>query len=196
LAAPRARLVRGQPGDPVPLKGIPERSSQVHLRRPGESQARVRRAGGSGTAQRVEPDLLDEVAWWQLDDFWPYPLFAAIAYIRVAANRAGVPQAPTGTDPIAICLTQARENRLALNPDELATWSPSVRSGRAIRGISNCRSIAADYAPFGGVPGAQGAVCRLPCSAYPAGGLLRNAADCLAVTRLAAISREGCRRRW
>jgi len=39
----------------------------------------------------VEPHLLDEVAWWQTDDFWQCALFAAIAYIRVAADRAGVP---------------------------------------------------------------------------------------------------------
>src|ERR1700747_1663762 len=39
----------------------------------------------------TEPDLLDEVAWWQTDDFWQYALFAAIAYIRAAASRAGVP---------------------------------------------------------------------------------------------------------
>ncbi len=39
----------------------------------------------------AEPDLLDEVAWWQTDDFWQYAMFAAIAYIRAAAERAGVP---------------------------------------------------------------------------------------------------------
>jgi len=39
----------------------------------------------------TEPDLLDEVAWWQTDDFWEYALFATVAYIRAAANRAGVP---------------------------------------------------------------------------------------------------------
>jgi hypothetical protein len=39
----------------------------------------------------TEPDLLDEVAWWQTDDFWQYALFAAVAYIRAAASRAGVP---------------------------------------------------------------------------------------------------------
>ena len=41
----------------------------------------------------TEPDLLDEVAWWQTDDFWEYALFAAVAYIRAAAHRAGVPTA-------------------------------------------------------------------------------------------------------
>jgi hypothetical protein len=35
----------------------------------------------------TEPDLLDEVAWWQTDDFWQYGLFAAVGYIR--APRAG-----------------------------------------------------------------------------------------------------------
>ena len=39
----------------------------------------------------TEPDLLDEVAWWQTDGFWQYALFAAVAYIRAAASRAGVP---------------------------------------------------------------------------------------------------------
>ena len=39
----------------------------------------------------AEPDLLDKVAWWQTDDFWQYALYAAVAYIRAAANRAGVP---------------------------------------------------------------------------------------------------------
>lgn len=39
----------------------------------------------------AEPDLLDEVAWWQTDDFWQYALYAAVAYIRAAASRAEVP---------------------------------------------------------------------------------------------------------
>ena len=37
----------------------------------------------------TDPDLLDEVAWWQADNFWKYALFAAVAYIRAAASRAG-----------------------------------------------------------------------------------------------------------
>jgi hypothetical protein len=39
----------------------------------------------------TEPDLLDEVAWWQTDDFWQYALFAAVAYVRAAASRADTP---------------------------------------------------------------------------------------------------------
>jgi hypothetical protein len=34
----------------------------------------------------TEPDLLDEVAWWQADDFWQYAMYAAVAYIRAAAG--------------------------------------------------------------------------------------------------------------
>jgi hypothetical protein len=39
----------------------------------------------------TEPDLLEEVAWWQTDNFWEYALCAAVAYIRAAASQAGVP---------------------------------------------------------------------------------------------------------
>jgi hypothetical protein len=38
----------------------------------------------------TEPDLLDEVTWWQTNDFWEYALYAAVAYIRAAASQAGV----------------------------------------------------------------------------------------------------------
>ncbi len=39
----------------------------------------------------TQPDLLGEVARWQIDDFWQYALFAAVAEIRAAASRAGMP---------------------------------------------------------------------------------------------------------
>ena len=35
---------------------------------------------------------MDEVAYWQTDDFWRYAAYAAIAYVRMAADRAGVPE--------------------------------------------------------------------------------------------------------
>jgi hypothetical protein len=46
----------------------------------------------------TEPDLLDEVSWWQTDDFWQYALFAAVACIRAAASQAGVPVAQACQD--------------------------------------------------------------------------------------------------
>jgi len=39
----------------------------------------------------VEADLLDEVTWAQTDDFWRYAAYAELAYLRIAADRAGVP---------------------------------------------------------------------------------------------------------
>ena len=41
----------------------------------------------------LEPDLLDEVIWWNSDDYWRYALFAAVALIRSGAQRQGVPVA-------------------------------------------------------------------------------------------------------
>jgi hypothetical protein len=38
----------------------------------------------------VDVDLLDEVGWWQSDDFWRYGAYAAVAYIRIAVDRAGL----------------------------------------------------------------------------------------------------------
>jgi hypothetical protein len=48
------------------------------------------RAAPSGGA---EPDLLEEVAWWQSDDPCR-PLFAAVACIRAAAQPGGHARAP------------------------------------------------------------------------------------------------------
>lgn len=38
----------------------------------------------------LKPDLLDEVVWWQTDDFWRYSLLAAVALIRASADRQGM----------------------------------------------------------------------------------------------------------
>jgi hypothetical protein len=77
---------------PLPLEGIREQflpECQFRGRQNKKLQYTVLAAAAihGGT----EPDLLDEVAWWQTDDFWQYALFAAVAYIRAAANRVGMP---------------------------------------------------------------------------------------------------------
>ena len=38
----------------------------------------------------LEPDLLDEIVWWQTDDFWRYGLLAAVALVRASADRHGM----------------------------------------------------------------------------------------------------------
>jgi hypothetical protein len=77
---------------PLPLEGLRERflpERTFHGRQNKKLQYAVLAAAAlhGGT----EPDLLEEVAWWQADDFWQYALCAAVAYIRAAASRAGAP---------------------------------------------------------------------------------------------------------
>ncbi len=77
--------------DPLALEGMLQRflpECAFRGRQNKKFQFAVLAAALNGGA---EPDLLDEVAWWQTDDFWEYALYAAVAYIRAAASRAGVP---------------------------------------------------------------------------------------------------------
>jgi hypothetical protein len=77
---------------PLPLEGLRERFLSERTFR-GRQNAKFQYAVLAAAALHggTEPDLLDEIAWWQTDDFWQYALFAAVAYIRAAASRAGVP---------------------------------------------------------------------------------------------------------
>ena len=81
--------------DPLALEGMRERFLPGCAFR-GRQNKKLQFAILAAAALRggAEPDLLDEVAWWQTDDFWQYGLFAAVGYIRAAARRAGVPGMP------------------------------------------------------------------------------------------------------
>ena len=78
--------------DPLPLEGLRERFVPECTFR-GRENTKLQYAVLAAAALHggTEPDLLDEVARWQADDFWQYALFAAVAYVRAAASRAGVP---------------------------------------------------------------------------------------------------------
>jgi hypothetical protein len=78
--------------DPLALEGLRERFLPECAFR-GRQNKKLQYAVLAAAALHggTEPDLLDEVAWWQTDDFWHYALFATVAYIRAAASRAGVP---------------------------------------------------------------------------------------------------------
>jgi hypothetical protein len=78
--------------DPVTLEGMRERFLPECAFR-GRDNSKLQFAVLAAAAQHggAEVDLLDETAWWQTDDFWQYALFAAVAYIRIAADRTGVP---------------------------------------------------------------------------------------------------------
>ncbi len=77
-----------------------------------------------GTRERflAEVDLLDEVAWWQTDDFWRYAAYAAIAYIRIVADRAGVPAAQ-------VCRGLAREHPPPTRMTATCAHIGAVRNG-------------------------------------------------------------------
>jgi hypothetical protein len=85
--------------DPLALEGMPERFLPECAFR-GRQNKRLQFAVLAAAALRggAEPDLLDEVIWWQTDDFWEYALYAAVAYIRAAASRAGVPVRQVGQE--------------------------------------------------------------------------------------------------
>ena len=77
---------------PLPLEGLRERFLPEAAFR-GRQNAKFRYAVLAAAAVHggTEPDLLDEAASWQNDDFWQYAMYAAAACIRAAASRAGVP---------------------------------------------------------------------------------------------------------
>ncbi|HEY6795273.1 MAG TPA: hypothetical protein VI248_11400, partial [Kineosporiaceae bacterium] len=86
-----ARIDRARPVD---LEGMRERFlPEVDLR--GRDRRKLQFAVLAAAAQHggAEVDLLEEVAWWQTDDFWRHAAYAAVAYIRAVADRAGVPAA-------------------------------------------------------------------------------------------------------
>ena len=92
LAADALDWCRASRADPLPLEGLRERFLPERAFR-GRQNSKFQCAVLAAAAIQggAEPDLLEEVGWWQADDFWQYALFAAVAYIRAAASRAGVP---------------------------------------------------------------------------------------------------------
>jgi hypothetical protein len=92
LAADALEWCGASRAEPLALEGLRDRFLPGAAFR-GRERAKLQYAVLAAAAIHggTEPDLLDEVAWWQTDDFWQYALYAAVAYIRAAATRAGVP---------------------------------------------------------------------------------------------------------
>jgi hypothetical protein len=92
LAADALEWCGASRAEPLHLEGLRERFLPEAAFR-GRQNAKFRYAVLAAAAVHggTEPDLLDEVASWQADDFWQYAMYAAVAYIRAAAGRAGVP---------------------------------------------------------------------------------------------------------
>ena len=92
LAADALNWCGASRADPLPLEGLRERFLPECAFR-GRQDTKLQYAVLAAAALHggTEPDLFDEVAWWQTDDSWQYALCAAVAYICAAASRAGVP---------------------------------------------------------------------------------------------------------
>ncbi len=90
VAADALNWCEASQADPLPLEGLRERFLRECTFR-GRENKKFQCAVLAAAALHggTEPDLLDEVAWWQTDDFWQYALFAA-----VAGGRAGTPGMP------------------------------------------------------------------------------------------------------
>jgi hypothetical protein len=92
LAADALEWCGASRAEPLPLEGLRERFLPECAFR-GRQNAKLQYAvlAAAGVHGGTEPDLLEEVAYWQADDFWQYAVYAAVAYIRAAASRAAVP---------------------------------------------------------------------------------------------------------
>jgi hypothetical protein len=110
--------------DPLALEGMPERFLPECAFR-GRENKKLQFAVLAAAALHggAEPDLLDEVAWWQTDDFWRYALYAAVAYIRAVARRAGVPVGQ-------VC--QELAQRGGPSPDEPSLDAPDERARKRL----------------------------------------------------------------
>jgi hypothetical protein len=78
--------------EPLLLEGTRERYLPEYAGR-GRDRRKLQYAVLAAAALQggAEADLLDEVAWWQTDDFWQYGLLAAVLFIRAAAGTKGMP---------------------------------------------------------------------------------------------------------
>ena len=91
LAADALDWCRASRTDPLQLEGLQARFlPELSFR--GRQNKKLQYAVLAAAALHggTDPDLLDEVAWWQTNDFWEYALYAAVAYIRAAASHSGV----------------------------------------------------------------------------------------------------------
>ena len=66
-------------------------SGRNRSRSPSSGSGPARLAPHQSSASAAMPRNTSPGAWWQADDFWQYALFAAVAYVRAAPSRAGVP---------------------------------------------------------------------------------------------------------
>jgi hypothetical protein len=88
LAADALEIADATRNDSIPYEGLRETYlPECEFR--GKNNRKIQYAILTSASVRggVEPDLLDEAGWWRAADYWQYALFAAVALIRVGAER-------------------------------------------------------------------------------------------------------------
>lgn len=92
LAAQALQVAGVSTERPMPTEGLVERYLP-ECRFRGRDSRKIRYAllAVAATHGGVEVDLLDEVAYWETDDFWSYAGFAALAWIRAISDQRGIP---------------------------------------------------------------------------------------------------------
>jgi len=79
--------------EPIEFEGIRERflhECSAHTKVQHQHSKYALRAAAMIRAG-VDPGLLDEITWWQSDDLWVWALDALAVYVRLAAERTGLP---------------------------------------------------------------------------------------------------------
>ena len=94
LAADVLEWCGASQAEPLPLEGLRERFLP-ECAFGGRQNAKLQYAVLAAAAVHggTEPDLLDEVAAWQTDDFWQYAMYAARLHPR-RCQQGGRPSAP------------------------------------------------------------------------------------------------------
>lgn len=90
LAADALALAAIDRADPIEYETLlADHLSEIEFK--GKQNRKIRFAVMSSAGLRggLDPDLLDEVVYWN-DDYWRYALFASIALIRASAAKTGV----------------------------------------------------------------------------------------------------------
>ena len=88
LSADALEVAGAGQDDPIPYAGLREKYLGERKFQ-GRENRKIQFAVLTSASARggIQPDLLDEMAWWQTDDFWWYALAAAVAVIRACADR-------------------------------------------------------------------------------------------------------------
>ena len=90
LGADALEVAGVSPTAPLEYEGLGQYLPEFEFRGSEHRKLRFALLATAALHGGVEPDLLDEVIWWQTDDFWHYGLVASVAYIRATADHAGI----------------------------------------------------------------------------------------------------------